>query len=244
MQIVSLFMKPVPHQGVKPCDRLTLRQHTGIVGDAGAIVGSPRQVLLVGTDSLDRYQLEPGQLQENVLVQGNIEQFSSGQVWQLGDWAQVRLTFLCEPCATLEKLQPGLMKRIQGKRGFLGMVVQDGDIRLGDPVLLTQTHFPAMPEPTGERFQWFIAQIPPGKVVTIPDVLLALGLTPSYARAIPAMIRKASVHQPVHRIVTTNGSLLTKYMPHQQQALHDEGVKVMGDRVLNDYRWEAIYYHS
>ena len=125
---------------------------------------------------------------------------------QFGQNALITMTFLCEPCATLEKIQIGLSKQIKGHRGFLGIVVKDGLIRLNDEVSDTAYRLTAIPDDVKGRFREFVYRIPPGKVVKTPDLLMALGVSKAYYRAIPAFLKKADKELPIHRIVRDDGS--------------------------------------
>ncbi|MBE9101715.1 MGMT family protein [Vacuolonema iberomarrocanum] len=239
----ALFYKPAQGAWVEPTDQLVLKRGCGIVGDANAQVGSPRQVLFAGTPSLQAFGLQPGDLQENLLLDVAVESLESGTVLQLGATARVRLMFLCEPCASLERLKPGLSCKIHGKRGMLGLVVADGTVRLGDPVWMVGDRFPVIPETTRGKFAEFVARIPPGKVVPTKNLLLALGLTTSYARTIPTMLKKSDPTLPVHRIVAADGRLFTQHLPDQRAVLLAEGVAIAGDRVNAAHFWEAESFH-
>lgn len=243
MRVVQLFYK-TQHRISIPTSELDLKRGYGIEGDCHAIAGSPRQVLLVDTTTLEHFDLQPGELQENIVLEGAIDSFQSGQVWQIGAAARVRLTFLCEPCGNLEKIRPGLMKAIQRKRGFLGIVTRCGQVHLSDVVTLTSDQFPPLPELAKERFTEFVARIAPGKVVRTADLVLALGVTRSYHRAFPGLIRNSSPELPVHRLVASDGSLLTKYIPHQGEMLAAEGVKIYDQQVLTDYFWHPYCFHD
>ncbi|HEY9623431.1 MAG TPA: MOSC domain-containing protein [Crinalium sp.] len=244
MKVIKLFKKQGAHQGVHSCESLLLRRSYGIEGDANAAIGSPRQVLMAGLPSLTQFDLQPGQMQENMLIDCAVEAFISGQVLQIGSDALIRLMHLCEPCATLEKLQPGLAKRIKGKRGLLGMVVRDGWIKVGDHVTLTAHQFPLIPESTRGRFEEFVSRIPSGNVVRTSDLLLALGLTRGYYRSIPILLKKSAAQIPVHRVVASDGSLLLRHVPHQRDALLSEGVELVNDRVADRYYWQPIDFHD
>ncbi|MEO1146787.1 MAG: MGMT family protein [Cyanobacteria bacterium J06638_22] len=239
----ALFYKPAQGVLVEPTDQLMLKRGYGIVGDANAQVGSPRQVLFAGTPSLQAFGLQPGDLQENLLLDVTVESLESGTVLQLGETARVRLMFLCEPCASLERLKPGLSRKINGKRGMLGLVVADGTVQQGDPVWVLGDRFPAIPETTRGKFEDFVARIPPGKVVPTKALLLALGLTTSYARVIPTLLKKSDPSLPVHRIVAADGRLFTQHLPEQRAVLAAEGVIVEGDRVSAAQFWEAEFFH-
>jgi|GEM_PF-143147 len=247
MQLVAtvqhLFFKPAHGIPVQPTDQLHFRRGYGIEQDASAQAGSPRQVLFAGNPALQAFGLNPGDLQENVLLDVAVEDFASGMVLQLGDTAQIRLMFLCEPCASLERLKPGLSRKINGKRGMLGLVVADGVVRQGDPVWGVGDRFPIIPETTRGKFEEFVARIPPGKVVSSKSLLMALGLTSSYARAIPTMLKKSAPGLPVHRIVTADGGLFSQHLPHQAATLLAEAVVLEGDRVHSAHFWDAQHFH-
>ena len=123
------------------------------------------------------------------------------------------------------------------------MVVQDGIIHPGDPIRAYSQRFPAIPESTRGKFEEFVARIPSGYVVATSDLLLALGMTTSYARAIPTWLKK-SAHLPVHRIVAADRTLLSRHLPHQATALAAEGVELEGDRIPSQFFWPPQFFHS
>ncbi len=229
---------------MRPVETLELRRGYGVVGDANAAVGSPRQILIVDAVTLNQFDLMPGQLRENVVLESTPQPLRSGQVLQLGSEAFIRLTIPCEPCAYLNQIRPGLAKQIQHHRGFLGIVIRSGNVTVGDVAALTPYQFPVIPETTRGKFDQFVARIPPGKVVSTTHLLLALGLTQSYYRTFPALLKKSPTDLPVHRVVAADGSLITKHMPDQYEALQNEGVKVVDNRVSPDHFWEAIAFHE
>ncbi|WP_013334994.1 MOSC domain-containing protein [Gloeothece verrucosa] len=242
-RVSYLFAKPKSGQPTLPYKKLTLETGVGIVGDAHAAQGSPRQILLVGANTLQDFKLNPGELRENILIDGEIEQFSSGQVLQIGE-ALIRLTFLCEPCKNLEQVQLGLTKRIKNRRGMLGIVVGGGEINIGDQIVLTSHRFSVFPDNPKERFQEFVKRIPFGKVVTTSDLLLALGLTQAYYRAIGNYIKQTLTNVPSHRLVKADGTLLTKYILNQAELLKAEGVKLNSSLVVEShYYWDKNQFH-
>lgn len=243
MKIIQLFLKE-QHGAVVSRTVLSLQRGQGIAGDVNACVGSPRQILFVSQPFLLEFGLAPGDLSENILVDAEIERLSSGQVLQIGNDALVRLTCFCDPCSNLEKLQPGLTKRLLGKRGFLAMVVRAGMIYRGDAISLTNYQFPAIPNHAKGKFYEFLPRIPVGRVVRTPELLMALGLTKSYYRSVPTFLRKAQGKLPVHRIVGRDGSLMNKYVDCQHQTLLEEGVEVVANRVPSKYCWEPTRFHD
>jgi alkylated DNA nucleotide flippase Atl1 len=243
MQVIRLFTKQQQGGPVVEQDQLMLRYGYGIEGDRSSIEGSPRQVLLVSAAVLTNFDLQPGDLQENFLVDEPVEALNSGQVLQIGRSALVRLTYRCEPCSYLETLKPGLAGQIRGKRGRLGMVVRDGLVQAGDRLTLTDYQFPVLPDDAKGRFAEFVARIPSGKVVRTAALLLALGLTRGYYRMIPRLM-KAAIDLPVHRIVTIDGSLMTAHLPDQAHNLQQEGVEIVNHQVSLDYCWRSSDFHD
>ena len=260
MYVRQLFIKTQRGEPSRSRPSLTLTTGLGIDSDVHALAGSPRQVLLVGRGTLDDLALQPGDLQENLLVEGEIEAFRSGSVLQIGKDVLIRLMFSCEPCQNLEKIRPGLAKTIEGRRGMLGMVVRGGRIDRGDEVIPTDYCFPALSDRVRERFHEFIARIPRGKVVRTSDLLLALGVSRAYYRTLPAFLKRATPDLPVHRLVSIDGGLFEKYLPAHARLLCAEGVELTkseeapafqagvaltGGRVAGkDYYWDTGEFHA
>ncbi len=134
-QVVHLFLKPQRGAPMQPQHQLRLEVDGGIAGDA-AYGRSRRQVLLVSTQSLQAFGLRPGDLRENITVQGmDVDSLDPGTRLAIGQ-AILELTVPCHPCDRMEHLQIGLRERIRGRRGVLARVIESGVVRLGDPVTL------------------------------------------------------------------------------------------------------------
>jgi alkylated DNA nucleotide flippase Atl1 len=243
MQVIKLLLKTQPQAPMVERSSVELICGAGMAGDINAQVGSPRQLLMADQRSLDRFQLWPGALRENILFDTGLETLVSGHLLQIGT-ALIRPTFSCEPCAYLETLRPGLARHIKGHRGFLGMVVGSGAIAVGDVVTIHSDRLPGLPETAKGRFYEFVARIPAGKVVTTADIVLALGVTRAYYRVLPSFIRQAPEDLPVHRIVARDLSLLSPYIPDQAERLTGEGVKVRNSRVEDCDRWPPQEFHQ
>lgn len=245
MQVTKLFIKQQHGIPAKECLALNLQRGCGILGDINAVPGNPRQVLIASNSTLVEFGLKPGDLGENILIDAEIEHFSSGMVLQVGISALIRLSFLCEPCAYLEKIQPGLAKLIKGKRGFLGIVVRDGEIVLEDNILVTPYRLKPIPNQAKGRFREFVQRIPSGKVVKTTELLFAMGVTKAYSRAIPTFLKKADPSLPIHRIVRADGRLLSQYIAEQEQSLVKEGIEIKLDRIANpNFYWESSQFHE
>jgi MOSC domain-containing protein YiiM len=108
-----------------------------------------RQVHLIHAelhDELERAGLavSPGQMGENVTTQGvDLLGLPTGTRLHLGSSAVVEVTGLRNPCAQLDRIQPGLMAATLGrdehgnlvrKAGIMAVVLTDGEVRPGDEI--------------------------------------------------------------------------------------------------------------
>jgi hypothetical protein len=93
-----------------------------------------------------------GQMGENITTRGlDLLGLPTGTRLHLGDTAVVEVTGLRNPCAQLDRFQPGLMAAVLGrdeqgnlirKAGIMGIVLVGGEVRTNDPI-----HVELPPEP-------------------------------------------------------------------------------------------------
>jgi MOSC domain-containing protein YiiM len=108
-----------------------------------------RQVHLIHAELHDElrqrgFEVKAGQMGENVTTSGvDLLGLATGTRLYIGDTAIVEVTGLRNPCAQLDKIQPGLMAatldrdaegRLVRKAGIMGIVLATGEVRPGDPV--------------------------------------------------------------------------------------------------------------
>ncbi len=104
------------------------------------------------------FDVSPGVMGENVTARGlDLLGLPTGARLRLGADAVVEVTGLRNPCRQLDGLQNGLMAatldrdgadRLVRKAGVMGVVVEGGDVRAGDPVaveLPPEPHRPLRP---------------------------------------------------------------------------------------------------
>jgi MOSC domain-containing protein YiiM len=109
---------------------------SGLEGCAHARKGSPspRQVLLMDSETLEAMDLRPGIIRENITTSGiNVNGLAAGQQLRVGE-AHLEVSMVCTPCDMLEKIRPGLRRELRGRRGMLCRVIAGGTIRRGDSV--------------------------------------------------------------------------------------------------------------
>jgi MOSC domain-containing protein YiiM len=92
---------------------------------------------------------------ENVTTSGvDLLGLPTGTLLRLGEAAVIEVTGLRNPCAQLDRIQPGLMKatldrdadgNLVRKAGIMGIVVAGGEIRPGDAVQIDLPPLPHTP---------------------------------------------------------------------------------------------------
>lgn len=110
-----------------------------------------RQVHLVHQELLEElraagFRVEPGTIGENVTTSGlDILSLPRGTRLRLGETATIELTGLRNPCVQLDHFQQGLTQAVLGrdadgqlirKAGVMAIVLSDGAVRPGDPILV------------------------------------------------------------------------------------------------------------
>ena len=134
--VSGLFTSPARKSGTStPHERVTAVAGLGFEGCAHANPPK-REVLFASQQHLDRLELAPGTIRENITVAGaDVEQWPIGQRVQVGG-AVFEITMVCDPCERMEALRPGLRKQLEGRRGMLARVVDGGEVAVGDELSL------------------------------------------------------------------------------------------------------------
>jgi MOSC domain-containing protein YiiM len=108
-------------------------------GLKGCIHGRPdsdRQILLMDRETLDKFELPPGAIKENVTVTGmDFQTLGIGQRLRIGE-SLLEITAPCNPCPRMDEIRMGLQEELRGQRGWLCRVIASGMIRKGDAVVV------------------------------------------------------------------------------------------------------------
>jgi len=132
--VLHLFRAPRRRVPMEEIAEIHALQDSGLEGCAHARTGSPRQVLLVDSETLELMDLQPGIIRENITTRGiNVNGLAAGQRLRVGE-AQLEVSGVCTPCDLLEKIRPGLRRELRGRRGMLCRVIAGGLIRRGDSI--------------------------------------------------------------------------------------------------------------
>jgi MOSC domain-containing protein YiiM len=132
--VLHLFRAPQRRLPMEEIAEGRAVENSGLEGCAHARTDSPRQVLLVDSETLELMELQPGIIRENITTRGiNVNGLPAGQRLRIGD-AELEVSLPCSPCDLLEKIRPGLRRELRGRRGMLCRVIAGGTIRRGDPI--------------------------------------------------------------------------------------------------------------
>ena len=106
----------------------------GFRGDFHSNFANRRQILMISWSVLNELGLEPGEIFENVVVDGlDVMSLSEGLQIRMGG-ALMEVTIPCEPCSQMDRVRHGLQGALKDRRGMFVKVVTAGVVRVGDPV--------------------------------------------------------------------------------------------------------------
>ncbi|MEN9797996.1 MAG: hypothetical protein RL653_1692 [Pseudomonadota bacterium] len=144
-RVTALFLATSSGQPMRPVESAEAVVQRGFAGDRHAArrKGGKRQLLLLEARSHAELDVPPGALKENVVVEGvPLESLPVGQRLRLGVQVLLELTGECEPCRKLDVLRRGLKAQSKGRRGQLARVLEGGEVRVGDGVVLVPAKGP------------------------------------------------------------------------------------------------------
>jgi MOSC domain-containing protein YiiM len=132
--VKHLFRAPKKRLLMEELPEVSVAGNSGFAGCAHARPDSPRQVLLVDSETLEAMNLSPGIIRENITTNGlNVNGLEIGQKLRVGE-THLEVSAVCTPCDQLEKIRPGLRREMWGRRGMLCRVIEGGMIRRNDPI--------------------------------------------------------------------------------------------------------------
>ena len=133
--ITNIHIARVKGTPSDPVPDATALSGMGLEGDRSCSTDNVRQVLFMDKETLDRMELAPGQIKENITTQGlDLTQAKAGQVFLLGGEVTMEVVGECEPCGKMDAIKPGLREELDGRRGMLAKVINGGTFKVGDAV--------------------------------------------------------------------------------------------------------------
>ena len=139
-RVTSLHIRTEKHGTPTPVAEVAGRVGGGLEGDVHAHRSS-RAVLVVDRATLDALRLAPGDLREEITIQGlpDVTNLPVDSELRIGG-VTLRVNGPCEPCTHIGELlgvpdREKFRRSLVGRRGALCTVAGvDGPIRVGDPV--------------------------------------------------------------------------------------------------------------
>lgn len=198
MRVLQTYVRSNTNEAPEPRTRLVLRSREGIVGDCHAVPMSPRHVLLTARGAYERHGLAANALRENILVDVDRLDWSSGSELRISGEKTgradvvLRVTFACEPCAKLNRFKPGLMRHVGADRGILARVVRGGVIQMGDRVSVRPSAYKALPDAWQERLCDLIQLLPEEEWISYVRLAELVGVKTSYCRVFPRVLGLAA----------------------------------------------------
>ena len=133
--ITNLHIARVKGTPSHPVEEATALSGQGLEGDRSCSADNVRQVLVMDKETLDKLDVQPGQIKENITTTGlDLSEVKEGQVIFIGDSVTLEIVGPCIACEKMNAIRPGLLQEIQGQRGTLTMVINGGPIKVGDSI--------------------------------------------------------------------------------------------------------------
>ncbi len=134
-KIVDIRLNIASRQPMSVVESVEVKAGEGLVGDRHAKAGSSRQILLMDRAIMEALEVEPGQLRENMTVEGlSLFGLQKGQKLRMGDSLEFLIGELCDPCENMDYIRPGLRQKIEGQRGLFVTPLGSGEVKVGDEV--------------------------------------------------------------------------------------------------------------
>ena len=136
-KIVDIRLNVARRQPMSVVESAEVKAGEGLVGDRHAKAGSTRQILMMDRAIMEALEVEPGQLRENITVEGvSLFGLQKGQKLRVGDGLEFQIGELCDPCENMDHIRPGLREKIEGQRGLFVTPLSSGTVNVGDEVTL------------------------------------------------------------------------------------------------------------
>ena len=145
-RVEAIFLTAEHGELPAPVDRVRARAGRGLEGnryywDDGAAPPG-RAVTLIASEAVEAVasegvvSIEPAATRRNVLTRGIDVNALVGKRFRIGS-VECEGVELCEPCQTLEAMtQPGVIKAFVHRAGLNADILTDGEISVGDAVVL------------------------------------------------------------------------------------------------------------
>ncbi len=138
-KLEAIWLKRMRMGPMDPVERAMLVTNQGLVGNANQ--GGKRQVTIIEKEIWQRLMaemgadLEPSARRANLMVSGIHLAHSHKRILRVGP-CRISIWGETKPCEVMDEAWPGLREAMYGNwgGGAFGLVLDDGEIAIGDPV--------------------------------------------------------------------------------------------------------------
>jgi hypothetical protein len=140
--IEYIHITPMSGEPLRPVESVSAIAGHGLDGDRyaggkGTYSGRPgdHELTLIEAEVAESVDFAPGESRRNITTRGIRLNDLVGKRFRVGG-ALCEGTRLCEPCAHLERMteRPGLVRQLAGRGGLRAVILESGEIRVGDAV--------------------------------------------------------------------------------------------------------------
>ncbi|OIN58361.1 MOSC domain-containing protein [Arsenicibacter rosenii] len=137
-------IRPVRRGAIREMEAIEVTTDKGIIGDHYSGTSGKRHITLIQAEHLpviasyiDLEDVTPDLLRRNIMVSGmNLLALKDHKI-RIGEAVILQITGACHPCSRMEQnLGPGGYNAVRGHGGLTARVLQNGTIRVGDPVVV------------------------------------------------------------------------------------------------------------
>lgn len=153
----AIWIKRFKRGPMDPVDEAELVADRGIVGNANQ--GGRRQVTVIEREAWDTMMeeldadIDPSARRANLMIRGVSLYDARGKTLSVGG-CRIHLLGPTRPCERMEEALPGLQRTMGApwRGGAFGVVLDEGVIRVGDPVVLREPDWDGLqPAPASRR---------------------------------------------------------------------------------------------